>query len=135
MPFTVLPTIMGRYGLPAKTRGSISYRRLKYKTGAKMKDPKLVINIPKAFTEGMTIVKGDRFVLMVGDGDDTGKAQLIKASNGEGSKVQVFAGCVSLRFGYVPMLGHDAAEKEDVDVRQVTGGFEIDLPAWFSAKV
>jgi len=100
-----------------------------------MKDPKLVISIPKHFTEGVTVVKGDRYVLMIGDGDDAGKARVMKSSNGEGSKVQVFSGCISLRFGYVPMLGHDAAEKEDVDVRQVPGGFEIDLPSWFSAKV
>jgi hypothetical protein len=135
MAFSVLPTIMGRWGLPAKTTGSLSYRRLKYKTGARMKEPKLVISIPKHFTDGIVIEKGDRYILMVGDGDDVGKARLMKSSNGEGSKVQVFAGSVSLRFGFVPMLGHDAAEKEDIDVRQVPGGFEIDLPSWFSAKV
>lgn len=135
MAFSVLPTIMGRWGLPAKTTGSLSYRRLKYKTGAKMKDPKLVITIPRHFTEGVDINKGDRFILMVGDGDDAGKARLMKSPNGEGSKVQVFSGSVSLRFGFVPMLGHDAAEREDIDVRQVPGGFEIDLPSWFTAKV
>lgn len=100
-----------------------------------MKDPKLRISIPKHFTEGMTIQKGDRYILMVGDGDDAGKARLVKSANHEGTKVQIFSGCVTLRFGYVPMLGHDAADKEDIDVRQVPEGFEIDLPEWFRAKV
>ena len=135
MGFQQLPTIIGRWGLPAKTKGSLSYRRLKYKTGAKQRDPKLLISIPRYFTEGMTIVKGDRYILMIGDGDDAGKARLLKSDNGGGSKVAVFSGCVSLRFGFVPMLGHDAAEKEDVEVRQCEGGFEIDLPQWFNEKV
>jgi hypothetical protein len=135
MSFQPLPTIISSYGHIEKTRGSISYRRLKYKTGAKQKDPRLLISIPRAFTQGMTITKGDRYILMVGDGDDQGKARLIKSDNGDGSKVQVFSGCVSLRFGFVPMLGHDAAEKEDVEVRQCEGGFEIDLPVWFTGKV
>lgn len=135
MPFTVLPTVQGRWGEPVKTTGSLSYKRLKYKNGNKMKDPKLRISIPKHFTEGMTIQKGDRYILMVGDGDDAGKARLVKSANHEGTKVQIFSGCVTLRFGYVPMLGHDAADKEDIDVRQVPEGFEIDLPEWFRAKV
>jgi hypothetical protein len=135
MGFQVLPTIIGKWGLPAKTKGSLSYRRLKYKTGAKQRDPRLLISIPRAFTDGMTITKGDRYVLLVGDGDDTGKARLLRSTNGDGSKVQVFSGCVSLRFGFVPMLGHDAAEKEDIDVRQCEGGFEIELPKWFMEKV
>jgi hypothetical protein len=135
MPFTVLPTILGKQAAAFKTKGSLSYRRLKYKTGAKQRDPKLLISIPKYFTEGMNIKKGDRFVLLVGDGDDSGKARLIRSTNGEGSLVAVFSGCVSLRFGFVPMLGHDAAEKEDIDVRRCDNGFEIDLPSWFIAKV
>jgi hypothetical protein len=135
MPFTVLPTILGKDGTVAKTKGALSYRRLKYKTGAKQRDPRLLISIPKFFTEGMTIKKGDRYELLIGDGADAGKARLIKSENGEGSRVQVFSGCVSLRFGFVPMLGHDAAEKEDIEVRQCDGGFEIDLPKWFQAKV
>ena len=135
MGFQQLPTIIGKWGLPAKTKGSVSYRRLKYKTGAKQRDPKLLISIPKYFTEGMTITKGDRYILLIGDDEDEGKARIIKSTNGEGSKVQVFSGCVSLRFGFVPMLGHDAAEKEDVEVRLCDGGFEIDLPVWFKEKV
>jgi len=135
MGFTILPNILGQNGRTEKTKGSLSYRRLKYKTGAKQKDPRLLISIPRSFTQGMKINKGDRYILMIGDGDDAGKARLLKSPNGEGSRVQVFSGCVSLRFGYVPMLGHDAAEKEEIDVRQVEGGFEIDLPQWFSAKV
>jgi len=135
MPFTVLPTIIGKQPGVCKTRGSLSYRRLKYKNGNKMRDPKLLISIPKYFTEGMSIKKGDLYVLLVGDGEDAGKARLIKSTKGEGSRVAVFSGCVSLRFGFVPMLGHDAAEKEEIDVRQCDGGFEIDLPQWFNEKV
>jgi hypothetical protein len=135
MGFTVLPNIVGSKGnYNVKTKGSLSYRRVKYKNGAKQRDPRLLITIPKAFTGGMDIKKGDHFVLLIGDGPDTGKARLIRSENGEGSRVAIFSGAVSMRFGFVPMLGHDAAEKEDVDVRQVEGGFEIDLPQWFAAK-
>jgi hypothetical protein len=135
MGFTVLPNIVGSQGnYNVKTKGSLSYRRVKYKTGAKQKDPRLLITIPKFFTTGMDIKKGDHFVLMIGDGEDVGKARLIKSTNGEGSRVAIFSGAVSLRFGYVPMLGHDAADKEDIDVRQCEGGFEIDLPRWFTEK-
>jgi len=134
MGFTVLPNILGSSSYHPKTKGSISYRRLKYKNGARQEDPRLLITIPKAFTQGMTIAKGDRYVLMIGDGPDAGKARLIKSDDGEGSKVAIFSGAVSMRFGFVPMLGHDAADKESVEVRQVDGGFEIDLPVWFANK-
>lgn len=134
MGFTVLPNIVGWRGYGAKTQGSISYRRLKYKNGAKQREPRLLITIPRHFTGGMTIQKGDRFTLWIGDGEHSGKARLLRSENGEGSRVAIFSGAVSMRFGFVPMLGHDAADKEEIDVRQVEGGFEIDLPEWFAAK-
>lgn len=38
---------------------------------------------------------------------------------------------VAFRFGYVPMLGDEIADKEFVDGFAIDGGFEICLPPWF----
>ena len=77
--------------------------------------------------------KDQPFTLSVGTGTDAGKARISPAVKGV-VPTHFLHGLV-FRFGYVPMLGTDAAEKEFVAVKAIgKDGFEIDLPPWFKAS-
>ena len=73
-----------------------------------------------------------RYALQVGTGADVGKARIEPITAG-GVTPSIVKGGVTFRFGYVPMLGSDAAEKEFIEARATKTGFEIDLPPWFKA--
>ena len=112
---------------------SISYRRSSSKRGGGR--PRLVIGLPRAVCDGAVIKPGQLFTLQLGTGDDAGKGRIVPTTSG-GVQCKLLKGGAVFRFGFVPMLGTDAAEKEFVAVRQLpksTGGFEVDLPAWFKA--
>ena len=54
----------------------------------------------------------------------------------EGVVPREVKGGLAFRFGFVPLLGTDAAEKENVNGRVVPNGkdgpvIELDAPAWF----
>ncbi len=97
------------------------------------KIPKLVIGVPKAFGTELKLNGADRFVLQTGTGAQAGKLRIMRNANGV-KPTKVRAGALVFHFGYVPMLGDDAAEKEFVIVKQVENGFELDAPAWFKAE-
>lgn len=131
MPFTnPLVTVPG--GRIAKA--SLSYRRNKR---AKVKGmPNLVIGIPKDIAAGL-VKSGDAFTMLLGDGADKGKAHLVRTDRDDGAVATVLRGSVVLRFGHVPMLGSDAAEKEAIELQPLDGGFgfELELPKWFAGRI
>lgn len=127
MPFEVIATI----AKPMKdVQASISYRKNTTKTG-RSKNPVLIIGIPKTVMGDFKAKKEQPFALSIGKGADAGKARISPATDGVAAKH--LKGGLVFRFGYVPMLGSDAAEKEFVPVKYTGGNFELDLPAWFKA--
>ena len=131
MPFEPLPTVPGDTGY--KIGGSISYKR-NSRSRNKKSPPRLIICLPATINNG-NIRKNDRVALLVGTGADEGKARLLKGNSGAAIAHLLRGGGVLLRFGYVPMLGLDQAEREQLDFRADGDGFEFDLPAWFKGKV
>lgn len=143
MPFEDLITVAAA---PKDALASISYRRAEI--GKKLNPhPKLIVGIPAKYCphNKSSTPKKDAQVgkltpglwsFMVGTGTDAGKARIMPSATGVHGRM-LKAGAMAFRFGYVPMLGKDAAEKEFVEVRAVMSdkgqGFEIDLPPWFKA--
>lgn len=129
MPFEVVSTVSGRQN---ETQATISYRKIITKSG-RAKLPRLIIGIPAAVVNGGGKLKANAtFALKVGTGADKGKARILPAP--EGVTARLLKGGITFRFGYLPMLGTDQAEREFVEARSIDGGFEIDLPAWFKAE-
>lgn len=120
MGFETIATVVGK-----GKQASISYRR-NQRSGI----PRLIISIPKVIAAD-TIGVNDCFRLQLGTGGDKGKARLVRIKGG--TPVCIQRGGVTLRFGFVPMLGNSAAEKEEIEIRPIDLGFEFDLPAWFKA--
>jgi hypothetical protein len=131
MPFEPLPTVPS--GRQALTCGSISYKR-NSRSRNKKSPPRLIICLPAMVNNG-TIKKHDRVGLLIGTSGDTGKARLVKSNGGAALAHTLRGGAILLRFGYVPMLGLDSAEREELDFRVNGEGFEFDLPTWFRGKV
>ncbi len=134
MSFEVVETEPKPRNSSRNISATISYRRSKR---AKVHvRPSLTIGIPKAvIDEALGLKPSQFFVLTVGSGSDSGKARLIPA-DGLGVAVQIgVRGGATFRFGYVPYLGDDAAEKEFIGVRIHNDGFELDLPAWFKPQI
>lgn len=128
MPFDDLEFVAA----PMKAvQASISYRRIGTRNG-RSKMPKLIIGLPAAVLTGFKPKESQLFTLQVGSGADAGKARIVPAT--EGVKAMVRRGGATFRFGYVPMLGDDQAEKEFVAVKATKDGFEIVLPAWFKPE-
>lgn len=113
---------------------SLSYRKARLKGGDAR--PRLVLGIPKRAMDGKKVKAEQAFALLIGDGNDKGKARVIFAATGPAMR-QLKTGGASIRFGFVPMLGNDAAEKEFIGIRAIEHGghpaFELDLPKWFKA--
>ena len=150
MPFTSLPFEPS----PMKQLcGSISYKRSKRKDGPNGK-PRLIISIPKAIAGDPLPEDSDRWGLDLGSGEDAGKLRIVPAM--VGVKCVLLKWVCVWRFGYVPLLGDEAAEIERCEAKrlnlssadskpsanpqmygarsadQVVGGcFELVLPAWF----
>lgn len=131
MPFTnALVTVPGS----RTARASMSYRRNRRSKLRGM--PNLVIGIPKCLA-GDTVKSGDYFRILLGDGDDAGKARIARCNGGgdDAAAATVLRGSVVLRFGHVPILGADAAEKETIELHLVDDGFELELPKWFAGRI
>jgi hypothetical protein len=131
MPFEPLPTVPSDKQL--KTSGSISYKR-NSRARNKKSPPRLIICLPAVVNNG-AIRKDDRVELMVGTGPDIGRAKLVKSKDGAALAHALRGGGILLRFGYVPLLGTDPAEREPLDFRPDSDGFLFDLPPWFKGKV
>lgn len=129
MPYEFLQTVTK----PAKeSRPSISYMRFrspKDPDNMKKRLPKLFIGIPKGMLSGFKPKQGELYEFYVGTGKDAGKARIVPGKAGISACVLKHA--VAFRFGYVPMLGDEIADKEFVDGVAIDGGFELTLPAWF----
>lgn len=129
MPFEVLATVTK----PAKeSRPSISYMRFKSTTdpdNISKRLPKLIVGIPKGMISGFKPKKDELYEFHVGTGKDAGRARIIPGKNGIAAIV--LKNCVAFRFGFVPMLGDEIADKEFIDGHAIDGGFELALPAWF----
>lgn len=120
-------------GMMKCTMASIGYRR-ETRKGADKNRPRLVIRIPKSLTESFKPKPGQRFVLALGNGNDIGKARILPAVNGDtGSLAYCKEGSAVFNFGFVPLLGTDAADLDHVEVKPIQNGFEIDLPPWFKS--
>lgn len=132
MPFEHLPTITK----PAKeSRPSISYMRFrttKDPDNIVKRLPKLIIGIPKGMISGFKPKKDELYEFHVGTGKDAGKARIVPGKNG--ISACMLKNAVAFRFGYVPMLGDEIADKEFVDGSAIEGGFELVLPAWFKSS-
>lgn len=129
MPFQIVPTIAKAM---KDVRASISYRRNLNTKKATSANPKLVVGIPQAVMNGFKPKANDLYALMAGTGADKGRARIVATKAG-GVAPRILKGGAVFRFGFCPMLGSDAAEKEFVAVKSIDGGFEIELPAWFKA--
>lgn len=129
MPFEYLATVTR----PAKiSKPSISYMRFRSpKDPDNMRKalPKLIIGIPKGMVSGFKPKEGELYEFHVGTGKDSGKARIVPGKNG--ITANVLKNAVAFRFGYVPMLGDEIADKEFVDGAAIDGGFELTLPPWF----
>jgi hypothetical protein len=132
MPFEPLPTVPT--GKQLVVCGSISYKRNSRSRNNKKSPPRLIICLPTIVNNG-AIQKNDRVNLLIGTGSDEGRARLTKAKSEGALAYMMRGGAILLRFGYVPMLGLDAAEREQLEFRANGEGFEFDLPAWFKGKV
>jgi hypothetical protein len=120
------PTALIEYMRP-KPRGNKSgdkYDRTKHR-------PRLAITIPTTICGGS---KAEAFRLHLGTGDDAGRARIKGAqlSDAKAVKPHQFLHAMTFKFGFVPSLGDEIADKERVPVRLINRDeFEIDLPAWW----
>ena len=113
------------------TAATISYRRNKR---AKTKGPpNLIIGIPSSIAAG-SVTDGDCYQMLLGDGADAGRARIVRCADGGGPRAHVLRGSVTFRFGHVPSLGPDAADKETLSVERIDDGFELELPKWFNGR-
>lgn len=140
MPFEDLITVTK--GLPKDKVASISYRKNVH--GKKPNPhPKLIVGIPAKFCpqnkaagpkKGKDAPDATLWTFQVGTGVDAGIARIVPADVGVHARI-LAGGAMAFRFGYVPILGKDGAEKEDISVRSIVtekgAGFEFTLPAWF----
>jgi hypothetical protein len=138
MGFKLLETVA--FSTIRASTGSISYTRGPAK-GKKLR-PKLIVSIPsglvaQANVRGLKAETADKmhFAFMLGDGANAGVARITFVGEGGGSGVtaRFFKGSLVFRFGYVPLLGDDAAAREDLEgITPLVGqGWEFVLPAWF----
>lgn len=132
MPFDPIEFVT-KSNLPPQA--SISYLRTERKKGpAKGGKPRLLIAIPTTLS-GVT--KKKHFMLQFGTGKDAGKARISgqNAANKHTVERKDLLHASTFNFGYVPMLGDGAAQKEHVPVRKISDDeFEIDLPPWFKPE-
>lgn len=130
MPFETLETVSRR--LP-RSSGSISYRRVRGSKGHRPQ-PRLIISIPKTLAADFKTRDGDTYALLLGSGDDAGKARIRRDAKGTG-RCTPLQHTFMFNFGFVPYLGTSAGDREPLQVRAITGkdgsGFEFDLPVWF----
>lgn len=126
MPFEVLETI--KKELKA-SRPSISYMRFVSERTKKKNMPKLIVGIPRAILGPFKPKAETLYEFHVGSGKDAGRARIVPGKNGVAATT--LKNFIAFRFGFVPALGDEIADKEFVDGRPIDGGFEIDLPAWF----
>lgn len=129
MAFEKIETVKG----PSKQLlASISYRRFGKKLGGQ---PRLVIGIPKGIVGDCKLKDGMQFALTLGTGSDLGKLRIAGVDAG-GAGAKMLKGSVGFHFGFVPMLGTDAADKEFVEAKLLPGKdpvFELIAPPWFKA--
>jgi hypothetical protein len=126
MPFKFLPTLKKQ---PRDTLVSISYRRNNTKNG-RSKNPTLIVGVPMA--SGFKPKGNQTFGFFVGSGADAGKAAI--RPHADGVTASGFKNGFVLRFGFVPALGYDAADKEFVKFQATTDSLSIALPAWFKVE-
>jgi hypothetical protein len=132
MPFEQVKT---EQKLAAGPRASISYSRWGGKQGKKKTRPKLIIGLNAAAVAECKLKADQTFELMLGTGKDAGSLRAMPAKLSGAVTRSRMKGSFSISFGFVPMLGEDAAAKEFVAIRAVQGGgFEIDAPAWFKPE-
>lgn len=135
MPFQPVE-VVNKYNKPPQA--SISYERRERQTKkgvSKAKRPTLLVAIPTALC-GTS--KKEHWMLQVGTGEDAGKARIVGVAKGgkHVSKSRDTMHSMNIDFGYVPLLGEDAAAKDYCAVRKISEDeYEIDLPAWFKANV
>lgn len=111
---------------------SISYRKNATKAGGNK--PKLIIGIPGAILHKFKHMESDTFSLMLGDGSDAGKAMILRDKTGvcKAHKFGAGTGALSFKFGFVPSIGMDAVDKEQVElVAETADSITITLPPWF----
>jgi hypothetical protein len=134
MPFEPVE-VVNKHNRPPQA--SISYERAERKTRkglTKSKTPHLMISIPTTISG---VSKKKFFMLQLGTGEDAGKARISGRAAATKHTVERrdLMHATTFDFGFVPMLGDDAAAKEFVGVRKISDDeFEIDLPKWFSAE-
>lgn len=126
MPFEALAIVPK---VKPHSRASISYMRHTHEGSKLRPPPKLIVGIPRGILGTFKPKKDALYEFHVGTGKDVGKARIVAGKDGVAPSIMKYF--VAFRFGFVPTLGEDIADKEFVDSRPVDGGFEIDLPAWF----
>lgn len=128
MPFEPMHTVVKQ---TRPLMASISYRKFDTKKG-RGKPPRLLIAIPTTVSGAFAPKSNDTFEFHIGTGEDIGKARIMPGR--DGVIPTHFMHAWVFRFGFVPLLGHDAADKEQVDVKMIgKDTFEIALPKWFKS--
>lgn len=128
MPFEVVKTVSGS---EKRTRASLSYKAVKGKNGGGTA-PRLTVGIPATIADGFRPRANQRFVFLLGTGDDAGRARIAPSSNGIGVEPRMIKGGVTFLFGVAPELGDEEVPKQFCKVTAVDGGFEIEVPDWLS---
>lgn len=129
MPFQAIETVTKT---AKATQASISYMRVTHADAKRDRPrplPRLIVGIPRGILGAFKPHKDKLYEFHVGTGKDAGKARIVLGVNGV--TPSVLKHFIAFRFGYVPMLGDEIADKEFVNGRAIDGGYEIDLPAWF----
>lgn len=117
---------------PRKVKDGAESRR---KYDRRKQYPQLQIILPTVVC-GVGKAKAHRF--LVGAGADVGKARI--KGTGKVDELAVtpreLKHCFIWNFGFVPALGDEIADEEDVECRKIGDDeFEITLPAWFKVDV
>lgn len=128
MAFKVAQTIRNERG---GQMASVSYSRPR---GAAVR-PRLIVGLPAAAVAGFKFRKDQKFAIAFGEGADAGRTRIVSGDDGV-VLTEARGGGATLRFGYVPALGDDAAAKERtayrvLDPKKDDGAIlELTGPAW-----
>jgi len=126
MPFEILDTETKDNMPPTATLSYMRSTRVgKNGGGAGKGKPKLIVTLPTI----ICIAKSERFVLLLGSGEDAGKLRIKGTKDKRGVKPSNFKAHLMFRFGFVPKLGEDIFDGERCKLTRISDEeYEIDAP-------
>jgi len=126
MPFEILDTETKDNMPPTATLSYMRSTRVgKNGGGAGKGKPRLIVTLPTV----ICIAKSERFVLLLGSGEDAGKLRIKGTKEKRGVKPGEFKSHLMFRFGFVPKLGEDIFDGERCKFMLMqNAAYEIDAP-------